>query len=346
MTSKALYLRLLTYVRPYWMLFVLSMIATVLLAATEPAIPALLKPLLDGSFVEKDPTTIRLMPALLILLFIVRGLASYVGTVSLTWVSTKVVMNLRQLMFTKILTLPNSYFDDHASGNIISKLTYNVSQVTAAATSVLVVLVRDTLTIVGLLGWMLYLNWKLSLITVLVVPVAGFVIRMISHRLRRLSRSLQDTVGDMTHTLEEAINGNRVIKIFGGQDYEHTRFEKVANWFRRYVMKITATSAASVPAVQLIAVIALAAIVYIATTETGNDAFTVGGFVSFFGAMGLMFAPIKRLTKINEQLQKGLAAAESVFALLDEDSERDTGTQTLHRARGGLTFDDVSFRYP
>jgi subfamily B ATP-binding cassette protein MsbA len=346
LTGKALYLRLLQHVRPYWKLFALSMIATVVLAATEPAIPALLKPLLDGSFVDRDPTTIRLMPLLLIGLFIVRGLASYTSTVSLAWVSTRVVMNLRNLMLDRLLCLPNTYFDNNASGNIMSKLTYNVSQVTSAATSVLMVLVRDTLTIIGLLAWMLYLNWKLALIIFLVVPMAAFIIRAISARLRRLSRSLQDTVGDMTHILEETISGNRVVKIFGGQEYERKRFAAVSNWVRRWTMKLKTTSAASVPAVELLAVVGLAVIVYIATSTTGKHAFTVGGFVSFFGALGLLFAPTKRLTKINEQLQRGLAAAESVFSLLDEPTERDTGTRQLPRARGNLVFDHMSFRYP
>jgi len=344
--SKELYMRLLRHVRPYWGTFVLTLLSMVILAATEPAMPALVKPLLDGSFVRKDPTTIRIMPLLLVLLFLVRGLSSYGSTVGLNWVATKVVMDLRGRMFAKLISLPNQFYDNNPSGTLISKLVYDVNQVTSAATSVVIVIVRDSLTVVGLLAWMFYLNWKLSLIFFIVVPTVGLVVKIISKRLRRLSRSLQYSMGDMTHVLEEAIGAHRVVKVFGGQEYEMSRFHKAINWVRRYNMKVTTTSAANVPVVQLIAVIALAIIVYMALLESSMDKITVGGFVSFFGAMAMLFSPIKKLTNINEQLQKGLAAAESIFNLVDEESEPDGGSRHLGRARGRLTFDAVAFRYP
>jgi len=346
MKGKELYLRLLSHVKPYWRMFALSLVAMVLLAATEPAMPALLKPILDGSFVEKDPTYIRLMPLLLVALFFVRGLAGYVSTVAMSWVAGKLVLDLRNMMFEKLITLPTEYYDDSSSGTLLSKVTYDVSQVTSAATNVLTVLVKDSLAIIGLLAWMLYLNWKLALISLVVAPIIALIVKRISHRLRTLSRSLQRTVGEMTHVLQETIEGARVVRIFGGQSYEKNRFGNIANWVRRYNMKLATASAANVPLVQFIVVIALAVIIYVASLQSAANELTIGGFVSFFGAMAMLFSPLKRLTSINEHLQRGLAAAESVFGLADQESEADTGDTHIGHAKGELTFSDVSFSYP
>ncbi len=343
--SRDLYLRLLRYVRPYWKVFAVSLFSMVILAATEPAMPALMKPLLDGSFIEKDPVMIKLIPLLLILLFLVRGLSNFISTVALNWVSGKVVVDLRTDMFRKLLDLPSEYFDRNPSGNIISKLVFNVNQVTSAASNVLIVLVRDSLAVTGLLAWMLYINWKLSLIFLLIVPAIGIVIKLMSGRLRRLSRILQDSMGDMTQVLEESVRGNRVVKLFGGHEYEDSRFRLIANRIRHFNLKVIATSAASVPVVQLIAATALAFIIYLSSLQSQSDQFSVGSFVSFFGAMALLFSPIKRLTKINEQLQQGLAASESIFQLLGEDPERDTGSRPLEHPAGRIEFRQVDFHY-
>lgn len=346
MNSKDLYLRLLRYVRPYWRIFVLSIVGTVVLAATEPAMPALLKPMLDGSFVEKDQDMIRLIPLVLIGLFAIRGIAGYVSTVAITWVANRLVMDLREEMFQKLISLPTHYYDDHSRGNLISKVTYDVTQVTSAATNTLIVLIKDSLTIIGLLAWMFYINWQLSMVAFLVVPFIAFIVRKISGRLRHLNRSLQQSMGDMTHVLDEAVNGHKVIKLFGGQEYEKKRFYTVSNWLRRYYMKLAMASAANVPIVQLIAAVALAIIVYIAALQSAAGQITVGGFVSFFGAMAMLFSPLKKLTSINEHLQRGLAAAESVFKLIDEPPEQDTGSQPLTRAQGKIEFRTVTLRYP
>ena len=345
MNSNQLYFRLLRYVKPYWRMFLLSMLGTIVVAATEPAMPALLKPMLDGSFIAKDPDMIVLIPLLLVGLFVIRGIASYVSTVGINWVANKVVMDLREEMFRKLITLPAKYYDDYPAGNLISKISYDVNQVTQAATNTLIVLVRDSLTIAGLLAWMFYLNWKLSLVAFLVVPPIAFVVRSVSTRLRHLNRSLQQSMGDMTHVLEESLGGNRVVKIFDGQQYEASRFNLINNWIRRYQMKLVMASAINVPVVQLVAVIALAVIVYIASLQSLDNEITVGGFVSFFGAMAMLFAPLKKLTNINEQLQRGLAAAESVFGLIDEQPEVDSGTVPLKKASGKLEFRDVSLAY-
>jgi subfamily B ATP-binding cassette protein MsbA len=343
--SRELYFSLLGYTRPYWKAFALTLLSMVVFAMTEPAIPALMKPLLDGSFIEKDPVAIRLMPVLLVLLFLVRGVSSYASTFGLSWVSGKVVHDIRSAMFEQLLNLPTTYYHDNPAGTIISKITFNVNQVAYAASNALLVIVKDSLAVIGLLGWMIYINWQLSLIFLLVVPAIGLIMKLVSKRMRRLSTGLQQSMGNMTHTLEEAIKGNGVVKLFGGQAYENRRFVSASNQVRRMDLKIIATTAANVPAVQLVAVLALAIIIYIAASERFGAAFDVSTFVSYFGAMGLLFSPIKRLTKVNEQLQRGLAASESIFELLAEPPEADSGTRDLESVQGHIEFRDVSLHY-
>jgi subfamily B ATP-binding cassette protein MsbA len=343
--NKQLYLRLLRYVVPYWRIFLASLVGMVVVAATEPALPALLKPLLDGSFVEKDPDLMRLLPLLLVGLIIVRGIAGFISSYAISWVSSKVVMDLRCLMFGKLIALPTGYYDDNSSGTLISKVTYDVSQVTNAATDVVTVLVRDSLTIIGLLSWLLYLNWRLTLIALAVVPIIAFVIRSVSGRLRAMSRGGQNAMGNITHVLGETIECNKVIKVFGGQEYESRRFFDAAAKVRRFALKQTMAAASTVPLVQFLAVTALSIIIYIATLQSASNETTVGGFVSFLTAMLMLLAPLKRLTGVTENLQRGLAAAESVFQLIDEEAEPDNGGVALQQIKGALEFRDLHFSY-
>ena len=329
--SKELYIRLLGYMRPYWKQFVAGVVFIVILALSEPAIPMLLKPLLDGTFVDKDPSYLYWSPIVLLVLFIVRGTANFVSKAAFSWVSGRLVLDLRKALFARILTLPTSYFDAHATGNLISKVTYNTTQVTTAATKVLMILIRDSVTVLGLLIYMLYLDWKFSLIVFLLLPLIIVVVRYIGIRLRKLSRSLQQTVGDLTHALEEGTRGNKVVKVFGGERYEQDRFDQVANWARRYTFKQKVTDAISIPVVEFIGALMIAILIYVGTGQTGEEPLTVGEFVSFLAALGLLFPPIKRLTGINKPLQNGLAGAESVFELLDEAPEVDTGTIELEQ---------------
>ena len=345
LTSTQLYLRLLRYVAPYWQAFAVSIITLIVVAATEAALPALMKPLLDGTFVERDPVLIKLVPVLIILLFLVRGIATFAGSYTSNWVGNKVVMDLRDEMFGKLLHLPNSYYADHPTGTLISKLTFDVTQVTTAATSVVTVAVKDSLTIVGLLGWMFYLNWKLTLIGLVIAPPIVYIVRVVSLRLRELSRETQRAMGELNQVVEEAIEGQKVVKIFGGQDYEAKRFHETNNWVRRYTMKQVSAAAANVPIVQLLAAAAIAGIIYLVTEQSAAGQTTVGGFVSFIAAMLLLTAPLKRLTGVNEYLQRGLAAAESVFELLDQQAEKDQGKVELQRAKGEIRFEGLSFSY-
>ncbi len=345
MNSKDLYLRLLRYARPYSRMFALSILGTIAAAATEPLIPALIQPLLDGSFVAKDPHSIRLMPLLMVAVFIVRGITSFIGTLAMSWIAHQVVTDLRDALFARLLALPTRYFDDHSAGSLLSRLTYDVSQVMTATTQALVALVKDGLSVIGLLGWMLYLNWKLSLLVLLITPGITIIMRLVSSRLRRLSRELQELMGGLTHVIDEVLQGHKVIKIFGGQDYERQRFHRVNNRVRQFNLKLAAASEASGPLVQLLAIIALGAVIYFASLQSAADQITVGGFVSLFGAMAMLLTPIKRLTKVNEQLQRGLAAAETIFTLLDEPPEPDRGTRAIGRAIGEVRFHAVSHRY-
>ena len=217
MTGTELYLRLLHYVAPYWRVFALALIGMVIVALTEPALPALMKPLLDGTFVRKDAALMHWMPAAILALVAVRGSAEYVASYGINWVGNKLVMDLRQAMFDKLLTLPTAVYDDRATGNLISKLTFDVTQVTAAGTSVLTVMFKDTLSLVGLLAWMLWLNWKLTLLALVMAPLIVGVVRLISVRLRRSSREVQQAMGDVTQVLQETIDGHQVVKLFGGQ---------------------------------------------------------------------------------------------------------------------------------
>ncbi|MDO8989246.1 MAG: lipid A export permease/ATP-binding protein MsbA [Sideroxyarcus sp.] len=345
LTSAQLYLRLLGYVKPYWRTFALSIIAMAVTAATEPLLPALLKPMLDGTFVHKDDTVIKLAPILILVIFFVRGVSSFVGTYAIGWVGNKVVMVLREKMFNKLLTLPTRYFDDHATGNLISKLTFDVTQVTAAATNVVTVSVKDSIMIVGLLGWLFYLNWQLTLLSLLMLPVIAVLLKYINARLRNASRDSQRAMGDITQVIEESVAAHKVVKLFGGQRYESDRFSDQANWVRRHTMKQAMAAAINVPIVQMIAAIALSVIVYLATVQSRNDETTVGGFLSFIAAMLMLTAPIKRLTGVSESLQRGLAASESIFELLDTPGEINTGKVAIERAAGRITFEHVSLSY-
>ena len=345
-TSLQLYLRLLRYVKPYWAPFALSIAAMVVTALTEPAFPALLKPLLDGSFVHKEGGLLLWLPGLIVAVFLVRGLASYLSDYTIGWVANKVVMDLRNAMFSNLVRLPTNYYDNHTGGSLISKFTFDVLQVTGAATSVISVLFRDSLTIAGLLGWLFWLNWKLTLVALLVGPPAVLITRGFSKRLRAMSRAEQTAMGDLNHALEESIGCHRVVKVFGGQDYEAKRFDAGANKVRTFNMKMTSAAAANVPLVQIVVSVALALIIYLAVRQAATNETTVGGFVSFLTALLLVFQPLRRLTGVNQTLQRGLAAAESVFRLIDERPESDTGTREIGRAKGKVEFRAVGFSYP
>jgi len=345
MDSRILYLRLLSYVRPHWRMFGVAIFTMILLAATEPILPALMKPMLDGSFVDKDATIIRWVPIALVVLFVVRGILMFVSGYTMTYVGQRLVMDLRAAMFDKLLTQPTPFFDDQAKGRLVATVAFNVTQVTESATSVVTSLVRDSLSIVGLMGWLLWLNWKLTLVTLAIVPVSVWVFKIAGKRLRYTSREMQKNVGDITHVLEESIGAHKLVKVFDGTEYEQKRFGQAIQRARQFAMKQTVAANAHGPILQLLAALALATIVYIATQQASSNETTVGGFVSYMVAMLMLSAPIKRLSGVLTQIQRGLAAAEAVFDLLDQDSEPDRGQTRLQRANGEVRFEHVSLAY-
>ena len=220
-----LYKRLLRYVIPYWRTFMIAIVSMLILALSAPALPALMQPMLDGAFVEKDPVTMKWIPVLFVLLFTIRGLAAYASSVALAWVSSKVIMDLRQEMFIKILSLTSSYYDNQSSGSLLSKFTFDVTQIKEAATNAITTIVRDSLSIVGLLGWMFYIDWKLTLVAMVCAPFITVVVLVIRKRLRKMSRKVQDTMADINHVLSECINGQTLVKLYDGKEQEVHRFQ-------------------------------------------------------------------------------------------------------------------------
>ncbi|MFQ5660475.1 MAG: lipid A export permease/ATP-binding protein MsbA [Gammaproteobacteria bacterium] len=344
-SDLGLYLRLLRYVRPYWRMFLLTLLAMILLAATDPAIPALLKPMLDGAFIEKDPDTMIEVPLLLILLFAVRGLSSYTSGMCLNWTANKVIMDIREQMFAKLLVFPGEFYDRHNAGSLISKFTYDVTRIGEASSNALTAIVKDSLSIIGLLIWMLYINWQMTSLTILSAPLIMLVVITIRRRLRKMSSKLQDTMADINHVLSECIDGQQIIKLFGGQRQEAERFWQTINSNRRFTMKFVAAAVATGPVIQLITAVVLALIVYIAARQAVAGELSVGAFVSFFTAAGLLLAPLKRLVRVNEHIQRGLAACESVFAMLDEPGESDTGNKGIPKIKGEIEVRNLSHLY-
>ncbi len=343
--GRAVYMRLLGYVRPYRRMFGLSIVGMLVFAATEPLFAAMIKPLLDGSFVERDPEVVRLMPVLLVAVFFVRGVAGFVNNYCLKWVGRRVVADLRQQMFDHLLRAPTRYYDGHGTGQLLAKLTYNVENVATAATSAITTLVRDGFTAIALLAYMLYLDAGLSAIFLLIGPVMAFAMKYATRRFRQYGARIQDRVGSLTHVAQEVIDGHRVVKAFGGEHRESGVFSAINEKTRALQMKVIAVESISVPVVQLLSAVAIGIIVYLSTLQGLREDITVGTFMSFVVAMGLMLPPVKRLTAVNSQLQRGIVAADSLFELLDSESERDTGEQVLGRARGDVEFRGLTHVY-
>ncbi|MFP4161760.1 MAG: lipid A export permease/ATP-binding protein MsbA [Ectothiorhodospira sp.] len=339
------YRRLLSHSLQYWPYLAVSVVAMVLTAGTETGFAALMRPLMDGSFVEQDPDVIRWIPFAIVGIFLVRGVGEFLSNFCMKWVGRRVVKELRGQMFGHLLHMPAAYFDRNNGGQLISRLTYNVEQVAQASTDSLTVLVRDSVTVLGLLAWMLYLNATLTLTVLIVAPAVVFAVDRVTRRFRRISRRIQNSMGDVTHVAGEVLDGHRVVKIFGGEAYEEERFEQVNENNRRLHMKMVATQSSNVPIVQFFVAIALALIVWLATQDAMLEDVSVGTFVSFVTAMFLLLAPIRRLVNVNATLQKGIAAGQNIFGLLDEPLEGDAGTRTLSRARGAIRMEGVSFAY-
>ena len=345
-SSRALYARLLGYVRPYWIAFAVSVVCMALTAAAEPAFPAIMKALLDGGFNGQDPDAIWFYPLAIVLLFVVRGIFGFIADYAFAWAANNVVLDLRRAMFGRLLALPTRFFDNQSSGALISKVAYDVQGVTQAATNVITVFVRDSLTVLGLLAWLLWLNWVLTLIVLGMLPLIALIVRLSSRRIRESARGAQTAMGSIAHTLEETIEAHKVVKIFGGQDYEMGRFEAACRKQRRQNMRNIVAASLVSPMTQVLTAAALGIVIAVALNDSAAQRTTVGGFMGFVTAMLMLLAPLKRLTDVNAPLQRGLAAAESVFQLIDQEAERDAGTIEIARAHGRIDFDQLGFGYP
>jgi subfamily B ATP-binding cassette protein MsbA len=335
------YRRLLGYVRSYWKIFLLAITGMVLFSLTEMAFAWVVQPIFDDGFVDKDPQVIAMLPLIIIAIFGVRIIATFLSEYGMAWVARSVIRDMRSLMFGQLLRLPVTYYDTHSSGALMSKMVYDVEQLADASSNVITILIRDSLTILALLGLMFYYSVFLTVIMFVTAPLLALLVVYISRRFRKLSHRIQQSMGDVSSVTEETIEANREIKIFGGENYETRQFEKINHHNRRQFLKLFATNALSSPVIHFIVAIAFAVIVYLAT----NQNLQVGEFGAYMTAMLLLMQHAKRLTMVNATLQRGIAAAQSVFDFLDRQIERDTGTETLDRAEGELRYKHVTFRY-
>ena len=344
--ALATYRRLIGYLRPHIKVFMIGVLGMAIFAATDAGWAAFVKFFLDGTFVDKDPRMVWLVPVTLVGLFVARGVGDFLQTYCPGWVGRRIVKTLRGQIFDRYLHLPVSFFDRQASGMLLSKLTYNTEQVANATTDSITVFIRDTMTIMGLIGYLLYLNWKLTLISLIVAPLVAALIRRINTLFRRYSKRIQNSMGDVTRVAKEAIEAPRVVRVFNAQDYQAGMFEQVIEHNRRSHMKLMMTKGMSNPIVQTIAACALAVVLYLATLEAINGKMTVGEFTSFIAALMLVTAPLRRLVNVAGPLQQGIAAAQSIFEVLDTPPEPAGGQRALERARGEVEYRDVQFTYP
>lgn len=350
MTSRApsgiLYRRLLGYVKPYWKFLAIGMTTMAVTASTDWMLAALMKPLLDKGFTGQAPQYLYLVPAGIVGLFIFRGIFGYVASYALSWVSNQVIFDLRREMFDRLVRLPTSYLHDNPSSRLITRVSNDVNGVASAATSVITTALRDSLSVMWLVGFLLYSNWKLTLLLVVIAPPIAFVVRIFSKRIRSMSRASQEAIATMTQALQESIDGHKVVKVYGGEAQEIARFAGINSKLRRYAIRQGIASAAASPLVHILASFAVAFTVYLALSQSGTGNMTAGGFVSYIMALLQLLAPIRSLVDINAPLQRGLAAAESVFTLLDEKPEDDRGKHELTRATGRIVMEGVRFSYP
>ena len=344
--GTVLYRRLLSYVWPYKGIFLISVLGMAIVALAEVAFAALLKPIMDGGFVERDQEIIALTPFLLMGVFVARAVGAIADEYCIAWVSRRVIFDLRELLFAKILRLPAQYFDMNPTADLISRLIYDLEQVSTASTMAVRVMVKDILLGLGLVTWMFILSWHLTLIFLLVTPLVAVVVRKASNRFRRSSEGIQDSMAGITHITKEALQGQKVVKAYGGYGEEESAFLEVNQANQRRSLRRAVVAAVSVPILLLISGAGVSGIIYLALTDTVGQFVSAGTFVSYMGAILLLMSPIKRLARINEYIQAGLAAAGSVFHLMDQPEEPDTSADSGKMLSGRLELEGVVFEYP
>lgn len=337
--------RLLGYARPHWGMFLIGVAGMALFAATEGSLPRLVKYFLQDAFAHPEPRMLWQVPLGAIVFFVVRGIGDYVSNYFPAWVGRQVIKSLRADLFAKYLHLPTAYYDRSSSGEMLSRLTFNIEQVAEAVTNSVISLIRDSLTIVALLGYAFYLNWKLASFALPIAAFMGLLISQINRRFRRYSARIQNSMGDITRVAKEALDAQRVVKVFSAQAYEERVFG-VANERNRHTnMRLIGARAGSNPIVQVVAAMGLAGILYVSIGQILQHAMSVAEFMAFLFALGSVTAPLRRLTNIFGPLQQGLAAGASVFAVIDCPSEPEGGSRPIDRARGDVEYRAVNFAY-
>lgn len=346
LTGNQVYRRLLAMVLRQRVVFGLALLAVALDAAGQGLFFYLLRPLIDETIAAPDPTFDYVLPLLVLGAVILRIVGNFGGEFGMQWVGRRLIADLRSALFGRYLDLPASHFDRESSGQMISRVTYNTEQVAEAATKALIGVARDVLTVVALVGVMLIQSWRLTLTMLLLVPVIAVVVTVISRRFRKISTGIQDSMGEVTHVTEEAVNGHQVIKVFGGQPQERRNFGQINEKNRLLHMRLIATQLISSSLVQLAAGMAVILLLIIAASQLMDTAVTAGIFMSVLAAMAACIPPLKRLTKMHVVIEKGVAAAESIFRVIDTPPEPDEGTAAPERVAGRIDFESVSFTYP
>ncbi|KUM53662.1 lipid A export permease/ATP-binding protein MsbA [Rheinheimera sp. EpRS3] len=345
-TSPATFRRLLSYVKPYRLGFAAAAFGMLGYALVDVFFISQLEDFIDIGINQKNTDYLRYAPLFIIGIFILRGVFNFIASYCLNWVGTHVVQEMRRQLFRHYIRLPVSFHDQHSTGELISKVTYNTEQIKQATSKALAVLLREGVFVIGLLVMMFWISWQLSSIFLLIAPVIAIVVRLVSKRFRLLSRNIQGAMGEVTTCSEQMLNGHKVILSFGGQQIEEQRFAKVNNLTRRQDVKMEATRAISVSSIQIIASFALAFVIYMASFPEMLDSLTAGKFTTIVGSMMMLLRPLKQLTTVNSEFQRGLAAANSVFEVLDQPLEQDTGTAVLDNVSGEIRFENVNFSYP
>ncbi|KGQ41025.1 lipid transporter ATP-binding/permease [Gallibacterium anatis] len=345
-STKATFKRLWPMIWQYRLGILIAIIALVFNALTEAGLIYLLKPLLDKGFGDADLSFLKWLPIIVILLIFLRGITSFVSDYCLSWVSGNVVMVMRRMLFKHLMYMPVSFFDHQAAGKLLSRITYDSEQVANSSSNALITIVKESATVVSLLGLMLYTSWQLSLVLFVVGPIIAVLISVVSKHFRRLSKNMQNSMGELTASAEQMLKGHRVVLSFGGQQVEEQRFDLVSDDMRRKSLKMMAMSAISDPIVQIIASFALAVVLYLATVPTMmGGQLTAGDFTLVFSSMFALLRPLKSLTNVNAQFQRGMAACQTLFAILDLETEQDNGKFVSEKVNGDIAFKDVSFYY-
>jgi subfamily B ATP-binding cassette protein MsbA len=335
---------LLRYVRPYWWAFALAIVGMVIVAAGDVVMAYMVMPIIQR-LQNPDPAMTVQLPLAVVAVFLLRGLGSFMSEYGMAWTGHRVVFDLRRQMIDRLLSLPTPYYDAQSSGGLISKFTFDAYQLAAATSSAITTAIRSALTIAGSLGLLFWLNWQLTLISIVIMPPVAAVIRYFSRRLRRVARDVQRRTGSITHVLEEIVGAQRVVKIFSGQNYERTRAVAGANKLRQSMSKQSSADAASSPLLQFVGACVVGFIVYIALKQSEAGGFDAARFTAYVIALLTLIDRLRALSGVNANIQRGLAGAESIFGLIDEKPEEDRGSVVLEQVRGELSFDRVSLRY-